>query len=91
MPDSESQATGKSLTRQTAAQYKAAPVWLPTKIGVRRTMRHHLGILLQIIALTGLPLLIVYQLNFGFQLLVMPICTVIGMVVFWIGTRLRES
>lgn len=54
-------------------------------------MRHHLGILLQIIALTGLPLLIVYQLNFGFRLLFMPICTVIGIVVFWMGTRLRES
>lgn len=54
-------------------------------------MRHHLGILLQILALAWLPLLIVYQLILGFQLLVMPICTVIGMVLFWIGTRLRES
>ena len=54
-------------------------------------MRHHLGIFLQILALAWLPLLVIYQLNFGFQLLVMPICTVIGMVVFWIGTRLRES
>ena len=54
-------------------------------------MRHHLGLLLQILVLAGLPLLIVYQLNFGFQLLVMPICTLIGIVVFWIGTRLRES
>ena len=51
-------------------------------------MRHHLGIALQVLALAWLPLLIVYQLNFGFQLLVMPICTVIGIVVFWIGTRL---
>lgn len=54
-------------------------------------MRHHFGIFLQILALAWLPLLIVYQLNFGFQLLVMPTCTVIGLVVFWIGTRLRES
>lgn len=54
-------------------------------------MRHHLGIVLQILVLAGLPLLIVYQLNFGFQLLVMPTCTVIGIAFFWIGTRLRES
>ena len=54
-------------------------------------MRHHFGIALQIIALAWLPLVIVYQLELGFQLLVMPICTVIGLVVFWIGTRLRES
>lgn len=54
-------------------------------------MRHHLGITLQILVLAGLPLLIVYQLNFGFRLLVMPTCTLIGIVVFWIGTRLRES
>ncbi|MFM9960677.1 MAG: hypothetical protein ACKV2Q_05570 [Planctomycetaceae bacterium] len=54
-------------------------------------MRHHLGILLQISVLTGLPVLILYQLNFGLPLLVMPICTVIGIVVFWMGTRLRES
>ena len=54
-------------------------------------MRHHLGISLQIIALIGLPLLILDQLIIGFRLLAMPICTVIGIVIFWIGTRLRES
>ncbi len=54
-------------------------------------MRHHLGIALQMVALAWLPLLIVYQLFWGFQLLVMPICTVLGLIVFWIGTRLRES
>ena len=54
-------------------------------------MRHHLGILLQILVLAGLPLLIWFQLNFGVRLLFMPACTLIGIVVFWIGTRLRES
>jgi hypothetical protein len=54
-------------------------------------MRHQAGILLQIIALTWLPLLIIYQLNFGFQLLVMPTGLMIGIAIFWIGTRLRES
>ena len=54
-------------------------------------MRHHFGIALQIIALAWLPLLIVYERVFGFRLLVMPICTLFGIVAFWIGTRLRES
>lgn len=54
-------------------------------------MRHHFGILLQVLSLAWLPLLIVYQLFWGFQLLVMPTCTLIGIVVFWFGTRLRES
>ena len=54
-------------------------------------MRHHLGIMLQVVALAWLPLLIVYQLFAGFRQLVMPAGILIGIVVFWIGTRLRES
>ncbi len=54
-------------------------------------MRHSFGILLQIAVLAGLPMLIVYQLFFGFKLVVMPACTLIGIVVFWIGTQLRGS
>lgn len=55
------------------------------------TMLHHLGIFLQILAMAFLPLIILYQLNFGFRLIVMPVCTVIGFAVFWIGTQLREK
>ena len=55
------------------------------------TMLHHLGIFLQICAMTFLPLIILYQLQFGFKLIVMPICTVIGFAMFWIGTQLREK
>jgi hypothetical protein len=54
-------------------------------------MLHHLGIFLQICAMTFLPLIILYQLQFGFKLIVMPVCTVIGFAVFWIGTQLREK
>ncbi|MDA0282265.1 MAG: hypothetical protein O3B13_24030 [Planctomycetota bacterium] len=54
-------------------------------------MLHHIGIFLQISAMTLLPLIILYQLQFGFKLVVMPICTVIGLAVFWIGTQLREK
>ena len=54
-------------------------------------MLHHLGILMQITAMTGLPLLILYQLSFGFNLIIMPTCTVLGIVVFSLGTWLRET
>ena len=55
------------------------------------TMLHHLGIFLQICAMAFLPLIILHQLNFGFRLIAMPVCTVIGFAVFWIGTQLREK
>lgn len=54
-------------------------------------MKHHLGIGLQVAAMTLLPLLIVLQLWFGFELLVMPTLTIVGIVVFLLGTWLRES
>jgi hypothetical protein len=54
-------------------------------------MRQHIGFLLQLAVLTFLPLLIIWQLNFGFRLILMPACLLAGMVLFTIGTRLRES
>ena len=54
-------------------------------------MRQTIGMLIQIAVLAFMPMIILYQLNFGFRLIVMPVCTTIGIVVFWIGTRLRES
>lgn len=53
-------------------------------------MRNQLGFLLQFSALVFLPLLIVWQLNFGFELLYMPSLTLLSVVVFWIGHRLRD-
>lgn len=54
-------------------------------------MRHHIGIFLQVCAMTFLPLIVLYQLNFGFQLIIMPVCLTIGIIVFAIGTKLREG
>ncbi|MHC4876441.1 MAG: hypothetical protein ACYTGL_08075 [Planctomycetota bacterium] len=53
-------------------------------------MLHHFGIFLQIAGMTGLLLTIPYQLMFGFQLTIMPICTVAAIIVFYTGTQLRE-
>jgi hypothetical protein len=54
-------------------------------------MRNHIGFLMQFGALVFLPLLIVWQLNFGFPLLWMPLLTVAGLAVFYTGHRLREK
>jgi len=53
-------------------------------------MRNWLGMCLQFAVLAFLPLLIIWQLNFGFPLLWMPALTVAGMVVFWIGHSMRD-
>jgi uncharacterized membrane protein YqjE len=52
-------------------------------------MKYHIGITLQFFALVFLPLLIIWQLNFGFRLIYMPALTIVGIVVFAIGTKLR--
>lgn len=54
-------------------------------------MRHRIGRLLQFVVLVFLPMLILWQLEFGFRLVLMPALTLVGIVVFWIGTRLREG
>jgi len=45
----------------------------------------------QLVTLSVLPLMIVFQLFYGFRLIVMPISLLIGITLFSIGTALRES
>jgi hypothetical protein len=52
-------------------------------------MKHYIGIFLQFITLVFLPLLVIWQLSFGFKLIWMPGLTVAGIIVFTIGTKLR--
>ncbi|MCA9114567.1 MAG: hypothetical protein KDA79_05735 [Planctomycetaceae bacterium] len=54
-------------------------------------MRHRIGLLLQFAVLVFLPLMILWQLNFGFPLILMPALLIVGIVLFTVGTRLRES
>jgi hypothetical protein len=54
-------------------------------------MRQQIGFLLQLVALTLLPMLILWQLDFGIRLIWMPALTIVGVVVFYIGYRLREG
>lgn len=53
-------------------------------------MRQSIGFALQVLVLMFLPLLIGWQLFFGFPLLAMPAATVVGIVVFSIGYALRK-
>lgn len=54
-------------------------------------MKHHIGLLLQLVVLSALPVLVVFQLIYGFRLIVMPACLLAGIVLFTLGTKLRES
>ena len=54
-------------------------------------MKQQIGMLLQLVVLGALPVLVVYQLIYGFRLIVMPASLLAGIVLFTIGTRLRES
>ncbi len=54
-------------------------------------MRHSIGFLLQLAVLVFLPMLILWQLSFGFRLILMPALTVASILVFWIGYKLREG
>lgn len=53
-------------------------------------MRQTIGTGLQLLVLAVLPTLIYFQLTFGFRLIVMPASLLVGVVLFAIGTRLRE-
>jgi hypothetical protein len=54
-------------------------------------MRNFLGIALQFIALVFLPLLMYWQLQFGFELIWMPMLLLAGVAVFSAGHLLREK
>jgi hypothetical protein len=54
-------------------------------------MRQQIGYLLQLAALTMLPMLILWQLDFGIPLIVMPMLTVVGIIMFYVGYKLREG
>ena len=46
---------------------------------------------LQLVTLGALPSLVLFQLIYGFRLIVMPASLLIGVICFSIGTALRES
>ena len=56
-----------------------------------RDMRQQIGFLMQLAVLVFLPMLILWQLTFSIRLIVMPVMTLAGIIVFWVGHKLRES
>jgi len=54
-------------------------------------MKQQIGFVLQFVVLTATPLISWWQLQFGFSLIWMPGLLATAAVLFWIGTRLRES
>ncbi len=54
-------------------------------------MKQTIGFFIQLFVLAVLPVLVYWQLNFGIPLIVMPVSLLIGVTIFSIGTKLRES
>ena len=54
-------------------------------------MKQTAGLLLQLAALSMLPAIVVFQLFYGFKLIVMPISLLLGICIFSLGTLLRET
>ncbi len=54
-------------------------------------MRQNIGILLQFACLVFLPMLMIWQIDFGIPLIWMPAATLAAVVVFYVGHRIRES
>jgi len=46
---------------------------------------------LQLVTLGVLPCLVVFQLIYGFRLILMPASLLVGIIFFTIGTALREA
>lgn len=65
-----------------------APAW--TWWGFQ-VIRQRLGFVLQLLVLMFLPLVIGWQLFFGFPLLVMPAATLTAIVIFTLGHFLRRA
>ena len=54
-------------------------------------MKQTVGLLMQLGALSMLPAIVIFQLFYGFKLIVMPISLLTGICMFSLGTLLRES
>ncbi|MFP6702429.1 MAG: hypothetical protein VB861_11825 [Planctomycetaceae bacterium] len=54
-------------------------------------MRQQVGFLMQLVVLTLLPFLIVWQLSYELPLIRMPVLTLAGIALFTLGTRLRNG
>lgn len=54
-------------------------------------MRRNAGFLMQLAVLATLPMLIVWQLTFGFRLIFMPALILVCIAIFSAGQWLREG
>ena len=55
-------------------------------------MRKHIGFTLQFLVLfVFLPMIVLWQLAFSFRLILMPALLIVGILLFWIGHKLREG
>jgi hypothetical protein len=92
----QSRGHGTLLVRAVFLSFGHSGLAFPSSFVLRhypldRSMRQQIGFLLQLAALVLLPMLILWQLDFGIPLIVMPALTVVGIILFYIGYKLREG
>ena len=64
----------------------------PSSVGFNSSMRKHIGFTLQFLVLfVFLPMIVLWQLAFSFRLILMPALLIVGILLFWIGHKLREG
>lgn len=61
------------------------------EVAFRYIMLRSVGFLMQLAVLALLPMLILWQLMFGFRLILMPMLTLAGIVIFTTGQWMREG
>ena len=79
---------GLSIVNKVAAFNRRTFATVNSK---RDNVKQYIGLILQFLVLTATPLISWWQLQFGFNLIWMPSLLTVAAVLFWIGTRLRES
>lgn len=62
-----------------------------TATHVRQVVKQQIGTMIQFLVLSITPLISWWQFQFGYRLIWMPGLLTGAVVLFWIGTRLRES
>ena len=72
---------------------RSAAIYLPEilEVAFRYIMLRSVGFLMQLAVLALLPMLILWQLMFGFRLILMPMLTLAGIVIFTTGQWMREG
>lgn len=70
-------------------KFREPPILFDDPFSMKQ-LKQTIGMLMQLAALGLLPSIVIFQLFYGFKLIVMPISLLCGVCIFSMGTLLRE-